>query len=131
MTSRWAAPCLVALVPLAGCGSGTSTGGGGCAGPAITVSAATVSPGSDLGLTAEHVRAGCNDTGGDPAAPARDVPISLVLEGPTGQRYPLGAVDADAQARIETTVRIPEGVPAGPARIEVGQGVLPVEVVTG
>ena len=58
VTSRRVAPCLLALVALAGCGSGTTTGSGGCAGPAITLSSPSVTPGSDLGLTAEHVRAG-------------------------------------------------------------------------
>ena len=116
----------VAVVLLSGCGS-AGPPAAACAGPEVTLSTSTVVPGQEVRVQAGPLWSDCYDTGqsGTPP-PMQDV--TIVLEGEGGTAV-LATVDADAQARIDVTVQVPEDLPAGPATLVVGGAPTPVRVV--
>jgi hypothetical protein len=127
MTAR-ALLATVAALLLSGCG-GTSTAQGGCVGPEITLSSGQVAPGGELRVQARYVWADCYDTGqpGTPP-PEQDVVIALEPRDVAGT-FRLTEVDADADGRIDVTVRVPDDVPAGPATLRVGPGSTAIVVI--
>ena len=108
-----------AVLVLPGCG-GTPAAQGGCTGPQVTLSSGQVAPGGELRIQARFVWADCYDTGqpGTPP-PQQDVEIALEPRDVAGT-FRLAEVDADSDARIDVTVRVPDDVPAGPATLWVG-----------
>jgi len=121
------AAVLVALVLLTGCAPGESSAA--CAGPSAVVSPGTAAVADDLLVTGSGFGDGpCNDTGQvgwrerwqarkEPKA-LRDLPVTLEQDGRTWQ---LGQVDAAEDTYdLRLTVRVPEGVQPGRARIRVG-----------
>ena len=122
-----AAAATTAVLLLAGCGGSPSIEGA-CAGPQVTVSSGQVAPGGELRVQAQNLWADCYDTGqpGTPP-PQQDVDITLEPDDVAGT-FRLAEVDADGDARIDVTVRVPDDVPAGPATLHVGGAITPLVV---
>jgi hypothetical protein len=118
---------VLALLLMAGCA--TSSAGASCAGPNVTVTPATFAAGDRVRIVGEFFFDDCYDTGqpGTPPA-ARDIELRLVTAGAAPRTFVLATVDADEDGEVDTTVAVPDDVPAGPARIEGGFG-RPADVV--
>jgi hypothetical protein len=125
--TRPAAGALAALL-LAGCGV-SSTAGASCAGPLVTVTPATFTAGDRVRVEGQFFFDDCYDTGqlGTPPA-TQDIEFRLVTPGASTRTFVLTTVDADEDGEVDTTVDIPDDVPAGPARIE-GAFSQPADVV--
>jgi hypothetical protein len=117
---------VVPFLGLAGCDSGAAAS---CAGPQVTITPTTFAAGQDVRLQGEWFLDDCYD-GGQPGTPpaTKDVEIRIVPSGAAAQTIVLGTLDADDEGRIDTTLSIPDDVPAGPARIEAGYSA-PADVV--
>ncbi len=118
---------VLALLLMAGCA--TSSAGASCAGPIVTVTPATFAAGDRVRIEGEFFFDDCYDTGQPGTPPAtRDIELRLVTPGAAPRTFVLATVDADEDGEVDTTVAVPDDVPAGPARIEGGFG-RPVDVV--
>jgi len=118
---------VLALLLVAGCA--TSSAGASCVGPNVTVTPATFAAGDPVRIEGEFFFDDCYDTGQPGTPPAtRDIELRLVTPGATPRTFVLATVDADEDGGVDTTVAVPDDVPAGPARIEGGFG-RPVDVV--
>ena len=115
----------VAVVLLSGCG-GAGPPAAACAGPQVSLSTVTVAPGEEIRVRAAPLWSDCYDTG-QPGTPPPMQDVTVALEG-AGGTVELATVDADAQARIDVTVRIPDDVPAGPASLVVGGAATAIRV---
>jgi hypothetical protein len=117
----------LAVLLLAGCAS--STAGASCAGPQVSVTPTTFAAGDTVQVEGQWFFDDCYD-GGQPGNPpaTHDIAFRLVPSGAGARTFPLTTVDADQDGEVDTTVDIPDDVPAGPARIEGGFG-RPVDVV--
>jgi hypothetical protein len=118
----------LAVLLLAGCAV-TSTAGASCVGPQVTVTPTTFGAGDRVRVEGEYFFDDCYD-GGQPGNPpaTRDIEFRLVPSEAGARTFVLTAVDADDDGEVDTTVDIPDDVPAGPARIEGGFG-RPADVV--
>jgi hypothetical protein len=118
---------VLALLLVAGCA--TSSAGASCAGPNVTVTPATFAAGDRVRIEGEFFFDDCYDTGQPGTPPAiRDIELRLVTPGAATRTFVLATVDADEDGEVDTTVAVPDDVPAGPARIEGGFG-RPADVV--
>ena len=131
------AAALVTVVLLTGCASGESSAS--CAAAHADVSPRTAAVGDDLLVTGSYFSEGpCNDGGSGgwtawfepeqdgPAPASQDVPVTLEQDGRT---WPLGSVDAgEGTYELRLTVRVPDGVQPGRARVRVGPRAVRVTV---
>jgi hypothetical protein len=106
----------VAALLLTGCGGGTSPEGA-CAGPMVTLSSGTVAAGGEVRVRSGGLWSDCYDTGqqGTPP-PSEDVAVQFQPQG-SSTSVELATVDADEEGRIDVSVTIPAGTPAGPAEV--------------
>jgi len=107
----------VVLLAVAGCGSGDDGAAAGCGGPDVRLTPTTVAPGDDVRVQARFLWAECYDIGqtGTPP-PLDDVAVSFR----SGDRtVPLATLDPEPDGTMDTTVRVPDDAPSGPAQIAV------------
>jgi hypothetical protein len=119
-----------AVLLLAGCSD--SGAAASCAGPQTTVTPTTFAAGGEVRVAGEFFLDDCYDTGQTGTPPAtQDIEIRLIPSGKGAETFVLTTVDADEDGRIDTSVRVPDDVPPGPARIEAGFGAPAAVEVTG
>ncbi len=119
VTTRVAAGLSAGVLCLSGCEVGGAAAAS-CVGPLATVSPSSAAPGQTIQVSAQWLRSGCNDHGGngvmaDEEAPLTDVAVVFEQNGTPTELARVDGSGADYSATVDVVV--PMNAVPGPARI--------------